>query len=214
MKKRWTEDEKTALSRLYPDVPMPQIMAALGRSESSIRNQVLQQGLRRCQGFLDSSASGRMAKDCLHPSMVASRFKPGHQTWNKGASYCAGGRAPETQFKPGHKPPQWRPLGSEGVNRDGIPTRKVADTGNRSVDWRRIDELEWVAVNGPIPAGHRLVVVDKTKPRTLDNLKVMTRAEVMKRNSYYENYPPEVASLMQLKGAIQRQVNRIAKESK
>jgi hypothetical protein len=214
MKKRWTEAEKIVLARLYPDAPMPQIIAALGRSESSIRNQVNQQGLRRSRDFLESSASGRVIKGCLHPSMVASRFKPGHKTWNKGAAYNPGGRAPQTQFKPGHKPPQWLPIGAESVNRDGIPTRKVAETGNRYVDWKRIDEIEWVAANGPIPKGRRLVVIDKTKPRTLDNLKPMTRAEVMKRNSYHENYPPEVARLMQLKGAIQRQVNRIAKESK
>lgn len=41
----------------------------------------------------------------------------------------------------------------------------------------------------------------------------MSRHENMRRNSYHTNYPPEVARLVQLKGAISRQVNRIKKEA-
>ena len=37
---------------------------------------------------------------------------------------------------------------------------------------------------------------------------LMTRAELMKRNSYHNRYPKEVARLVQLRGAVTRQINK------
>lgn len=205
----WTPQERATLAEMYPDTPLSQIVAALDRSISSIRNQVTAQGLRRSQAFLASSA-GRIERGTQHPAMVASRIKPGATPWNKGLKGVNGTSA--TSFKPGNKPQTWQPVGTQSVNKEGQAIRKVSDTGDRLVDWQRVDALIWIEAHGPIPDGYMVVVKDKYQPVTLENLELLDRAGLMKRNSYHR-YPPEVARLYQLKGAINRQVNRLAKET-
>ena len=48
---------------------------------------------------------------------------------------------------------------------------------------------------------------------TIDRLQLMSMAENIRRNHWQATMPPEVASLVQLKGAIRRQVNRITQEA-
>jgi hypothetical protein len=48
---------------------------------------------------------------------------------------------------------------------------------------------------------------------TLDRLECITQRENMRRNSNWTKYPVEVARLVQLKGAINRQINRMNKEA-
>ena len=40
-----------------------------------------------------------------------------------------------------------------------------------------------------------------------------TRAEHMHRNSVHAHYPPEIARLVQLRGALVRQINRKARQA-
>lgn len=77
--------------------------------------------------------------------------------------------------------------------------------------------LVWEAANGPVPAGH--IVVFKPGMRTvvleeitLDRVELITRAENARRN-HPRSRDPELGRLVQLKGAITRQVNRIAREA-
>ena len=46
---------------------------------------------------------------------------------------------------------------------------------------------------------------------TADGLELVTRAELMRRNSYHNNYPKEVALLIQLKGALNRKINNLTR---
>jgi hypothetical protein len=50
---------------------------------------------------------------------------------------------------------------------------------------------------------------DKTN-LSIENLELITRAELMRRNSIH-NYGPEIAQLGQLKGALLRQIRRKSK---
>lgn len=68
--------------------------------------------------------------------------------------------------------------------------------------------LLWEEVHGQIPDGHALVFKDGDKTHiTLDNLELITRAELMRRNSI-QRYGKEIASLVQLRGVLLRQINR------
>jgi hypothetical protein len=82
--------------------------------------------------------------------------------------------------------------------------------------WVPVARLVWEAAHGPVPPGHivvfkspalRTVVLEQI---TLDKLDCITRAEHARRN-HPRNKHPELGRLIQLKGAITRQVNRIAK---
>ena len=45
---------------------------------------------------------------------------------------------------------------------------------------------------------------------TADHLDCITRVENMRRNSYHNNYPKEVAQLIQLRGALNRKIKNRA----
>ena len=74
----------------------------------------------------------------------------------------------------------------------------------------------WEAAHGPIPDGFIVVFKPGLKTAvceeiTLDRLECITRAENARRNHPAQR-DPELAKLVQLKGAITRQVNRIKKQ--
>lgn len=142
----------------------------------------------------------------------AGQFQPGQTPWNKGTHYVAGGRSAETRFKPGNRTGKantmYQPVGAERISKDGYLQRKINDDLPLQKRWRGVHIINWEAVNGPLPKGHALVFRDGNKQNTaLENLELITRAALMKRNTIH-NYPKEIAELVQLRGAITRQINR------
>jgi hypothetical protein len=136
------------------------------------------------------------------------RFSAGNVPWNKGLK----GYAPEpfvaNQFKPGQHSHRWVPIGTERFStRDGILERKVADTGDRRADWRPVHRLNWEEAYGPIPDGFTLVFRDRDHSNVLiDNLELISRAELMARNSMHR-LPPELREVIHLKCRLTRKIN-------
>lgn len=112
-------------------------------------------------------------------------------------------------FKPRHKGAWWRPVGSTKVL-DGYRYTKVADVPKApwARNWKLSHVLLWESANGPLPIGYRLAFKngDRTDIR-LDNLELVSRADVMNRNSYHQ-YGKEIASAIQLVGVVSRRINR------
>lgn len=202
----WSPEDEFILRKLYPNALMADMQAVLGRDRVSIRNKAIKLGLRKSCRFMES-------KTC--------RFKPGTTPPNKGVKRGRGwapGRMAEGQFKVGRKPQEarnYQPIGTLRVTRDGYLERKVTD--DQSVyparRWRAVHVLVWEAENGPVPTGH--VVVFKPARKTTDVERItpdavecISRAENMRRNSYHTRYPKEVAQLIQLRGALNRKLNR------
>jgi hypothetical protein len=143
------------------------------------------------------------------------QFKPGLVPWNKGKHHVAGGRSAETRFKAGNMPCTWKPVGSLRIA-DGYLQRKVTDTRCTSRDWVAVHRLVWEAEHGPTPPGD--VVVFKPGCRTaveaeitLDAVELVSRSELMKRNSVH-NLPKELVELVQLRGALNRKINARSKQ--
>lgn len=107
----------------------------------------------------------------------------------------------------------WLPIGSLRVNSDGYLDRKVRDKGLPQRRWEGVHRLLWRKAHGPIPRGHavafragrRTTDLDKI---TLDALELVSRQELMRRNSYHTNYPKEIGLVIQLRAALVRQINR------
>lgn len=116
----------------------------------------------------------------------------------------------KTRFKKGCIPPTARAVGHERVGLDGYVYVKVASHRKMVLKHRYV----WEQHNGPIPAGMAVVFKDGN-PLNCDigNLELISRKELMRRNSYHTNYPEEVQRLIQLKGAINRQLNKKNKTS-
>ena len=217
----WSEPDEAYLRNWYASAPTADIAQALGRTERQVYQKAHALGLAKSPGYFARHRAGRVTG--THPASIRTRFAPGQEPWNKGRHYVAGGRSAETRFKPG-RPPQdarnYLPIGSLRLNKDGILERKVSDdqTIVPARRWVAEHRLVWIATHGPIPSGH--IVVFKRGMRTADinaltadRLECITRGQLAGRN-HPRNLNPELTKLVQLKGAITRQVNRIAREAK
>ena len=219
----WTEESRQTLQRLYPDFTAEIVANVIGCSVRAVYAQANSQGLKKSADFMASDRSGRIARGKQHPSMIASQFKPGLVPWNAGLKgWKAGGRSAETRFKKGcmtgAAKHNYVPIGTLRVNKDGYLERKMNDDPNiyPARRWLAVHRLVWEAAHGPIPDGHIVVFKHGMKTSVLedvthDRLECITRAENARRN-HPRSKSPEFAKLVQLKGAITRQVNRINRE--
>lgn len=190
---KWTAQQTEWLERLYPDTSNQQIARILGRDLLSIRNKAIKIGLKKSEEYMATK-----------PGCFSQNQRP----WNKGRQWKAGGRSVQTQFQQGQTSHNWKPIGHERLTKDGIWQRKVTDTGVTSRDYVAIHKLVWEQHNGPVPAGHIVVFIDGNR-ENFDpaNLECISRKENMHRNSVHR-LPKEVAQLVQLVGALNRQINK------
>lgn len=104
-------------------------------------------------------------------------FKKGHIPFNKGMKGLSQG-GKETQFKPGNKPANWVPVGSERVNAYGYVDVKIQD-GKLQKNWKAKHILLWEEANGPVPKGHALLFADGNKQNVvLENLLLVSRRKL------------------------------------
>lgn len=113
-------------------------------------------------------------------SGVNARFKPDHVPFNKGKK-GVGGWEP-TQFKKGHRPHNYKPVGFERVNGDGYVDIKISDPNK----WRAKHLLIWEKTNGPVPKGYVVIFGDGNRRNfDLDNLILVSRKQlsIMNKNN-------------------------------
>jgi hypothetical protein len=204
-KSKWTPEERAKLKALYADMTAEEVASELGRSVSSVRNQVFLLGLEKSDDFLASAKSGRIGK--LLDRGFAHRFHKGFTPWNKGMKGLQIGGT-ETRFRKGHRPQTWRPVGSERVDKDGITLVKVSDTGVKKDDWRAVHVIAWEMVNGKLPR-NKIVIFNDGNRDNFDpsNLIAVTRQELMQRNTVHR-FPTELRRVIQLRGALNRQIRK------
>lgn len=214
----WTEAELELVRLHYADSLTADLAAALGRPVSSVHHVARKLGLAKSREVIAELARQRTAAP-THPSHQF-RFQPGQVPVNKGKKMPDGwapGRMAEGQFKPGTVSHNWKPVGTEVVI-DGYLHRKVSEApGPKHMRWFMVHRLVWEAANGPVPAGHVVVFREgrrTTDPEriTLDAVELVTRAELMRRNTIHR-YGSEIASAMQLRASLKRQINRAAERA-
>jgi hypothetical protein len=100
------------------------------------------------------------------------QFPKGHIPQNKGKKglYYAG--CEKTWFKLGHRPENWRPVGSERVNVNGYIEIKVAEPNK----WKCKHISIWEKENGPVPKRHCVIFLNGNKnDLNLDNFMLISR---------------------------------------
>jgi hypothetical protein len=212
----WTDVETAQLLAQYPHMGTKLIAAMLERPLSSTYQRALAHGVKKDPIYLASPGACRLRSGDVRGA--AFRFPKGHVPANKGVKRGKGwapGRMAEGQFKPGVRQgvavKLYKPIGTLRVTKDGYLSRKVNDDLPLQRRWKLEHVRVWEEANGPVPAGHAVKILNGEKQDVrLENLALMSRADLMRRNSFHR-YPQPIPQLIQLRGALVRQINRKAK---
>lgn len=104
------------------------------------------------------------------------RFRPGFVPHNKGQTFRWGMSG---WFTKGHMTANYRPVGSERINSDGIIEVKIDNPRT----WKSKHAVIWEKLNGPIPKGHVVIFSDGNKRNFIsNNLLLVSRAELVVMN--------------------------------
>ena len=204
----YSPSELAYLREHYADTSNDILGKVLNRNPRSVAQKARKLGLQKSPEFLAEHGG---------------RFQVGLQPWNKGVPGSTGTQEAcrATQFKPG-RPAElaanYKPIGSIRVAKGGILEQKVTD--DRSLyparRWKSVHSLVWEREVGPIPAGHIVVFkagqfTDQVEQITPGRLECITRRENMLRNTVHR-YGKEIAQIVQLRGVINRHINKKQKE--
>lgn len=131
------------------------------------------------------SITVKQIKTWKHNNGISSGLKgsEGMPPPNKGTKglYNIGGN--RTSFKKGQRPSNFKPVGTERIDRDGYVLIKVSDAGPWHKRWRLKHTVVWEEVKGPIPKGHCLIFLDGNKHNvSMDNLQLVSRGQLVRLN--------------------------------
>lgn len=125
---------------------------------------------------------------------VDTKFKKGHIPFNKGKKIeHIHPNSKKTQFKSGHKPKNWCPIGTERIDKEGYVYVKVNDLPKvkKKVNWKQKSHIVWEQTHGKkIPQGSKIMYLDGNK-QNLDpnNLELITYGEsaALNKKGYRNN---------------------------
>lgn len=199
----WPTAMVRKLKKLYPNHTNEWIANKLGTTPGAIGGKAFVLGLRKDRVWLmEVSKKGQ--------------FKKGHIPKNKGKKwdeYLSKEKQEailRTTFKKGTVPSNHKPVGYERKTKDGYWEIKVAEPNLFKAKHR----ILWEQHHGPIPKGVNIVFIDgNTDNITIENLRAETMVEKFNRCcSIHTTLPPEIRELVQLKGALNRQLNKVTGE--
>lgn len=213
--RRWTLAQVARLRALYPDHATKTIVTEVGHPQSSCEQMARRLGIKKTPAHL--AAMLRQVSDKLRESGKAHRFPKGHAPANKGLRRPGWfrGRMRETQFKKGQMAgaaqKKWVPVGTEVLDDEGYRKRKVSDDRAKPsrFNWRYVHVLLWEEAYGPVPPGYAVKFIDGNRGNvTLGNLCLVSRADLARLNVMWNRYPRELCEVIQLRGALNRKINR------
>ena len=203
MKSRFLSDEeKKIIKEMFSDSYTKDIASKLNRSYSSSSNFAHSNNLKKSENFMKMELERQGER--LKIVGINGRFKPGTIPPNKGKKMnpelyakCA-----PTMFKKGQAPHNTTYDGHERISVDGYVEIRV-EQGKYVLKHRLI----WEQTNGPIPDGMALIFKDNNKLNMdLSNLQLVTRAELMARNTI-QRFPVELQNTIKTLSKLKKQLN-------
>ena len=142
------------------------------------------------------------------------QYKKGHIPANKGKKMSAEvyARCKGTMFKKGTVPPNWRPVESERLTKDGYIEIKIANHKKWVLKHRAV----WEKANGPVPPNHLVIFLNGDKTDcSLENLYCIPQSVHVRmcQHNFYSNDREttlrqiKIAELYKKKGEIKRKFN-------
>lgn len=195
----WTSEQKKILIENYADSTPQQMIELLNGvfDMAQISKKAQRIGIRK-------------SDDYKLREINKGRLPPGNIPWNTGQHYNAGGKAKDTQFKPGSTPPNTCAVGTQRVNDKGYIEIKIEEGEGRK-KWKLLHREVWQRNHGKPPKGSIIIFKDHNKNNcAIENLQLITKEQLMLENSGH-NYSEDLKEVMRLKAAITRKINRYAK---
>lgn len=215
----WTDAEIGLLRERYADEPTKDLARELGRPLRQVYTKAKNLGLKKSEAYRASPHACRLRRgDNIG---AAYRFKQGHVPTNKGLRRPGwhAGRMRETQFKKGQlsgaAQRKWVPVGTEVWDDQGYLKRKISDDRSKPsrFNWRYVHVLLWERLYGPVPRGYAVKFVDGDRANiALNNLCLVSRADLAALNRMWSRYPRELCEVIQLSGVLNRKINRRTRE--
>lgn len=127
-------------------------------------------------------------------SGVDTTFHKGYEPANKGKHQIPNGKSIETQFKVGHRPKNYMPVGSIVKKTDGHLWKKIRDDVPSRYCWKKLSRIVWERANGPVPKGYKIIFLDGNFAHcSLSNLAIVTLAAGLKMaQKHYFSKDPEL----------------------
>ena len=200
-RRKLTPNQEKFLIENYPFRYAKDVAIDLGISLSSVYNYVHSLGLKKDPTFRREELN-RQA-DRLRSLGTPGRFKKGFSPPNKGQKLTQEiyDKVKPTMFKKGQRPANWKPDGSERIDKDGYAMVKV--NGKFILKHKHV----WELVNGPMPKGHAVVFKDRNKFNfNIENLECITREQLMLRNTIH-NYPSEIVGAIKILANLKKKIN-------
>lgn len=194
------------LKALYLTIPEKALAVRIGKSSTFVRTRLRQLGLV-------------IPRTIINQRIAESRIKTGNVSFNKGKkqsdymSKAAIKRTKATRFKKGRLPANTLHDLAITVRHDkrGVKYLFIRIAVG---EWQPLHRHNWELVYGAISAKMNLVFKDhNTMNCNVENLEILTNADLLRRNSLH-NYPEPIARIIQLRGALNRQINKHLKRLK
>lgn len=198
--RKFTPKEDNYLLKNHCCIPAKRMAKKLGRSEGTARQRMKLLGIV-------------VPPEIVEIFKQESRFKKGQQPANKGkkiTEYMSSrgiANSKKTRFKKGHLPANTKKDLEISVRTDnrGIKYKWIRISLGK---WMPLHRYVWEQSSGPISPSLKLVFKDNNPMNcALENLELVTSAELMRRNSYHYKYPIEIRQAIQLGGALTRKIN-------
>jgi hypothetical protein len=204
----WSYEEKVKVTELYPEMLSEDLAKILSRTVRQVYNAARKLGLKKSEAFLNSQMSGRINKMTEKGKMY--RYPKGNIPFNKGQKMPKEvyEKAALTMFKKGNLPTNTLHDGAISIRKDknGHIYKHIRLSKSK---WVLLHRHTWEAVNGEIPHGYNVQFKDGNSMNCdIDNLELVSKGQNMKRNSLH-NYPEELKRVIQLRGVLNRQINKL-----
>ena len=102
------------------------------------------------------------------------------------------------------------PIGTERIYR-GLKERKVAMTGVRSQDWKRVEVVDWERIHGPVPLGY--VLVNSLRAERCPNNLTLTPIDDVPVIATLRGMSPQERMLLSLKAQFTIQLKKIERKN-
>lgn len=202
---KFSKNEDDFIKENYLKLPATRISKLLNRSKTAARQRMKILGLV-------------VPPETIEIFKKSTQIKPGNISYNKGkkqSEYMSAEaieKSKATWFKKGNLPSNTKPSDLEiTIRADKRGVRYQFIRVSKS-NWITLDRYNWEKERGKIPAGHKIIHINgDTLNANIDNLEIVTAAQLMKKNSLH-NYPPEIKQVIQLGGVLTRKINKRNKQ--